>query len=202
MKSNDPNAYNKMTGQPTPAKLTRAISDPEGVREGKKPDFLDMDKDGNKKEPMKKAVADKKKNPFAKVKEDSDRAPAKKKEREATLPSGAKVKSTTVQGWQSQKGDKAANKERKDSYKAEAAGKCNHTPKGKSCPVHGLKECSSMYESDKFDPLKHVEKKMQTPPLKKAAKDVDRKSYGDRTALMKAGGVKDDRGPRGVTSGK
>ena len=28
--------------------------------EGKKPDFLDMDKDGNKKEPMKKAVADKK----------------------------------------------------------------------------------------------------------------------------------------------
>lgn len=34
--------------------------------EGAKPDFLDMDKDGNKKEPMKKAVADKKKNPFAK----------------------------------------------------------------------------------------------------------------------------------------
>ena len=31
---------------------------------GKKPDFLDMDKDGNKKEPMKKAVSDKKKNPF------------------------------------------------------------------------------------------------------------------------------------------
>ena len=36
------------------------------VEEAKKvkPDFLDMDKDGNKKEPMKKAVADKKKNPF------------------------------------------------------------------------------------------------------------------------------------------
>ena len=31
-----------------------------------KPDFLDMDKDGDKKEPMKKAVADKKENPFAK----------------------------------------------------------------------------------------------------------------------------------------
>jgi hypothetical protein len=49
-----------------------------------------MDKDGNKKEPMKKAVADK------------------------------KVK--------------------------EAADKCNHTAKGKSCPVHGLKECGGMYE--------------------------------------------------------
>jgi len=36
---------------------------------GSKPDFLDLDKDGNKKEPMKKAAADKKKNPFAKVKE-------------------------------------------------------------------------------------------------------------------------------------
>lgn len=36
------------------------------LKEGSKPDFLDMDKDGNKKEPMKKAVADKKKNPFAK----------------------------------------------------------------------------------------------------------------------------------------
>ena len=31
-----------------------------------KPDFLDVDKDGDKKEPMKKAVADKKENPFAK----------------------------------------------------------------------------------------------------------------------------------------
>lgn len=178
MKSKDPNAYNKMTGQKTPAKTTTAVSDPEGVpakptapvkeakkakkdydgdgkvetgkdeylgskiaaakkagkikestcsvckktpckcdvkeshqekttmkhvknptagekkaakdikpgiagykdrvdmlksaekdgrlKEGSKPDFLDMDKDGNKKEPMKKAVADKKKNPFAK----------------------------------------------------------------------------------------------------------------------------------------
>jgi hypothetical protein len=42
---------------------------------GSKPDFLDMDKDGDKKEPMKKAVTDKKAgpkkgvNPFAKVKE-------------------------------------------------------------------------------------------------------------------------------------
>ena len=38
------------------------------MQEGKKPDFLDMDKDGNKKEPMKKAIADKKKNPFGKKK--------------------------------------------------------------------------------------------------------------------------------------
>jgi hypothetical protein len=39
----------------------------EAAKKGK-PDFLDLDKDGNKKESMKKAAADKKKNPFAKAK--------------------------------------------------------------------------------------------------------------------------------------
>ena len=50
------------------AKLERQLA--EGKKKAK-PDFLDMDKDGNKKEPMKKAVGDKKKNPFGnkKVKE-------------------------------------------------------------------------------------------------------------------------------------
>jgi hypothetical protein len=44
------------------------------------------------------------------VKEADDRAAAKKTEREVTLPSGAKVKATKVQGHQSQKADKAAEK--------------------------------------------------------------------------------------------
>ena len=51
----------------------------------------------------------------------------------------------------------------------------------------------------KFDPLKHV--KNPSPAVKAAAKGVKRGSYGDRAAVMKAGGVKDDRGPRGVTQG-
>ena len=52
---------------------------------GSKPDFLDMDKDGDKKEPMKKAVADKKAapkkgvNPFAKKDEKVKEAAADKK---------------------------------------------------------------------------------------------------------------------------
>ena len=50
-----------------------------------------------------------------------------------------------------------------------------------------------------FDPMKHIDKKNQNPAIKAAAKDVDRSDYGARAALMKAGGVKDDRGPRGVT---
>ena len=53
--------------------------------EGAKPDFLDMDKDGDKKEPMKKAVADKKAgpkkgvNPFAKKTDESKMMPKAKK---------------------------------------------------------------------------------------------------------------------------
>ncbi len=158
MKSKDPNAYNKMKGIKTPAKTTTAVSDPEGVppkpgatkpvKEGSKPDFLDMDKDGNKKEPMKKAVADKKKNPFAKkVKEDTrlamSPAPAQKK---SGIPSTA---TTTVPGMRATPADlKKAN-----SSAALGEGKCNHSAKGKKCPVHGLKECGSMYESKKVVPV-------------------------------------------------
>jgi hypothetical protein len=57
--------------EPTPLGAPEALGRERRVAEakkGKKPDFLDMDKDGNKKESMKKAVADKKKNPFAKAK--------------------------------------------------------------------------------------------------------------------------------------
>ena len=118
----------KAWGKANPGKQTIMKGGVKTTNEGKKPDFLDMDKDGDKKEPMKKAVADK------------------------------KVK--------------------------EAAGKCNHTPKGKSCPVHGLKECGGMYEGDKFDPLKHV--KNPTKGEKDAAKDVKRGSYADRAAMLKS----------------
>jgi hypothetical protein len=66
----------------------------------------------------------------------------------------------------------------------ESVGKCNHTPKGEKCPVHGLKECGGMYEGDKFDPLKHV--KNPTQGEKDAAKDVKRGSYADRAAMLKS----------------
>jgi len=58
----------------------------EAVKEakGKKPDFLDMDKDGDKKEPMKKAVADKKAGPKKGVN------PFAKKTESAMMPKGKK----------------------------------------------------------------------------------------------------------------
>lgn len=105
--------------------------------ESAKPDFLDVDGDGDKKEPMKKAAADKggdkkdsnkgmsakqakyfgKKNESVAEAEEK-RAPAKKSEREVELPSGAKVKATKVQGWQSQKADKEAKKDANESVES------------------------------------------------------------------------------------
>ena len=62
-----------------------------------------------------------------------------------------------------------------------------------------VKEEVEELDEAKFDPLKHIDKKNQTPAIKAAAKLVKPTSYADRAALNKAGGVKDDRGPRGVT---
>lgn len=72
--------------------------------------------------------------------------------------------------------------------------------KQKEKPEHDddkVKKEEAELEEAAFDPLKHV--KNPSPAVKAAAKRVKRGSYGDRAALMKAGGVKDDRGPRGVT---
>jgi hypothetical protein len=200
----------KAWGKANPGKQTIMKGGVKTTNEGAKPDFLDMDKDGDKKEPMKKAVADKKKNPFVKVKEGTCSVCKKN-------PCACNVKEAVV--------------------------KCNHSPKGKSCPVHGMKECSGMYEEkhdsgsdplanrekyaarhgqgqvykpthpgnktgmtkahaydinragpkgtlpkestgDKFDPLKHV--KNPTQGEKTAAKDVKRGSYADRAAMLKS----------------
>ena len=67
----DSEKFDNRDGAPAKPKKAKEVDLDEA--KGKKPDFLDMDKDGNKKEPMKKAVADKKGtapkkgvNPFAK----------------------------------------------------------------------------------------------------------------------------------------
>jgi hypothetical protein len=164
------------------------------VKEGAKPDFLDMDKDGNKKEPMKKAVADKKKKPFAKKVEEDTRvamrrgpgadmiryekdspAPGAKKHRDDTAKA---VKDLRASGQKLKKddekkvGDKTVDRYSRDDV-SEGTGKCNESAKGKMCPVHGMKECAGMYEGkgkpDFLDIDKDGNKK---EPMKKAAKDA------------------------------
>ena len=145
---------------PKSKKAKKESIDPEAFKnkfdkmvEAAKPDFLDIDKDGNKKEPMKKAAKEKKAKPdYSKAMdkmfggnaeeltknltikkktneaEEEKRAPAKKTTRTVDLPSGAKGKITKVQGWQSQKAEKDADK---DSKKNES----KMMPKGKKRPV-------------------------------------------------------------------
>jgi hypothetical protein len=89
------------------------------MEEGAKPDFLDMDKDGDKKEPMKKAVADKKDgpkkgvNPFAKkeVKE------ATKTDKPWTDMKGNKHPGTAVKGdkYTGKEAEKDAKKDKNES---------------------------------------------------------------------------------------
>ena len=63
--------------------LNKAIAEREDIDEADKPDFLDLDGDGDKKEPMKKAAAEKDKEP-AKDKEEGKGLTAKQKK----LPPG------------------------------------------------------------------------------------------------------------------
>ncbi len=93
------------------------------VKEGAKPDFADLDDDGDEKEPMKKAAKEAKKE---------------------------------------KKVDEASND------------KCNHTAKGKKCPVHGMKECGGMYEDEQ-------------KTMSRAAKGVMKYGKDGMKALAKAG---------------
>lgn len=146
------------------------VKDGKKVDEAAKPDFLDMDKDGNKKEPMKKAVADKKKNPFAKKTNEALKGGQKNLDKNkngkldgddfAKLRASKGVKETAISGAPQKSGIPATAKttvpgmratqqdlKKANSSAALGEGKCNHTPEGKKCPVHGLKECGSMYEA-------------------------------------------------------
>jgi hypothetical protein len=85
------------------AKAAAKAGKPFEEGKGSKPDFLDMDKDGDKKEPMKKATKDKKAgpkkgvNPFAKVKEGFPTVDDAKKAAAGTagMKQGEKKKSST-----------------------------------------------------------------------------------------------------------
>lgn len=101
-----------------------------------------------------------------KVSESDDRKPAKKSEREVELPSGAKVKATKVQGWQSQKADKDAEK---DSKKDESIDKAAFKEK-----FTKMVEAKKAEKDDKKDDKKKSEKKsgMDLATLRSAAKNA------------------------------
>ena len=64
-----------------------------------------------------------------------------------------------------------ANLRAKKKVKEATDKKCNETAKGKSCPVHGMKECSGMYEAAKPDFLDLNKNGNKKEPMKAAAAD-------------------------------
>ena len=215
---------------------------------GSKPDFLDMDKDGDKKEPMKKAVKDKEKvdecgpemSPFSSM---GQQEPESGMNINSSMDTKTGRKTLTVTadgaaaeelaqmlkmaGMGSQRQEpkavviqagpeEAVEEEREGQYantpdeevenidsimhqgndlnrekeqyadkpkagdnpmatresiempkslsrmleaiKMVEAEKCNHTAKGEDCPVHGMKECSGMYEAAKWRDPKYKDK--------------------------------------------
>jgi len=146
------------------------------LSEGKKkakPDFLDMDKDGNKKEPMKKAVADKevkeakkgakpdfldmdkdgdKKEPMKKAIKDKkvkegfptvDTAKAAHAEREKAKGTGKFDKKTTTTGTAYTRKSNTFDNGTEDKPKEKKVKEGSAHPKDCNC-----KECSGMYERD------------------------------------------------------
>ena len=116
------------------------VKDGKKVAEGAKPDFLDVNKNGNKTEPMKKALADKKAGPKKGVN------PFAKKTNEA-LKGGQKKLDTDNDDDIDKKDLATLRAKKKDKFKEAAQAKCNSTAKGKSCPVHGMKECGTYMEA-------------------------------------------------------
>ena len=97
---------------------------------------------------------------------------------------GKKVKETAVSGAPQKSGISATATTTVPGMKATGAdlkkagasaalgeGKCNHTAKGKKCPVHGLKECGSYMEGKKPDFLDMDKDGNKKEPMKKAVAD-------------------------------
>lgn len=131
--------------------------------ESAKPDFLDMDKDGNKKEPMKKAVKDKE------MKEGWDDMMKAAKERSGPQPNGGSgVKKGKSYGGSAQKDEKEP--EDKKSKKVKEAAKKH--PADCDC-----NECSTMEGKDEGKPGKNFAK-----IAKSAGKRYGSKEAGERVA--------------------
>ena len=139
-----------------PGSVTR-VKDGQKVKEGslpmttvngKKVPAFAADGEGDKDINKGKAAPKKGVNPFAK----KGAAPKKgvnpfaKKTNEA-LKGGQKKLDTDNDDDIDDKDLANLRAKKKDKFKEAAQAKCNSTTKGKKCPVHGMKECGSMYEA-------------------------------------------------------
>jgi len=76
----------------------------------------------------------------------------------------------------------------RDGRLKEADDKCNHTPKGKKCPVHGLKECGTMEGKDEGKPGKNFAKIAKKAGAKYGSKEAGERVAGAVRQKMKKAG--------------
>lgn len=157
-----------------------------------KPDFLDLDKDGNKTEPMKKAAKDAKvKEGFptvddARAEHEKNKTTGKfdKKELKPGVTQYTRKEKTFTDGGDDSDVKKAKDKAKKDAKVKESKSCANgHTKMTKDCD-----ECMGMYEASHQEKttMKHV--KNPTASEKKAAKDIKPgvAGYKDRVEMLKS----------------
>jgi hypothetical protein len=158
--------------------------------ESAKPDFLDLDKDGNKKEPMKSASKEKKmKEGFDDMDKDvADRAASdKKKQGTGKFDTKKTEKGTQYTRKASTFTDGGVDKDVKKAQK-ESADKCNHTLAGKKCPVHGLKECGTMEAKEKPSAGMSKAEKSSVVKKAKAGGDIGKPGKSFEKVAKAAGG--------------
>lgn len=117
--------------------VPKFAADGKGKKDLKKEGFADMEKAVSD-----RAKQDQEKQGTGKFDKKETSTGTKYTRKTSTFTDGGDEKAKADQR-QKRKDDRAARKATGES----AEKKCNHTPKGKSCPVHGLKECGSMQEA-------------------------------------------------------
>ncbi len=112
----------------------------------------------------------------------------KKGDRELDKAEKAKSKE-----WEKKYGKGSVTRHTMKDESIEEAAKCNHTPEGKRCPVHGLKECGTMEAKDK--PSSGMSKAEKSAVVKKAKAGGDigkpGKGFKEVEKAAKKGGAKD-----------
>ncbi len=164
------------------------------MEEGSKPDFLDMDKDGDKKEPMKKAVADKKKK-VAEEKSSTGGEITRGKgftrhshnpDRFSDEPHGEEASKAKSKSAAEKAGDKAADKAE------EKQGKAWEKRFGKGS-VTRVKDGKKVDEAAKPSAGLSKEKKSEVVKKAKAGEDIGKpgKGFAKVEKAAKKGGAKD-----------
>lgn len=127
--------------------------------------------------------ADTQKKPSKAAKTAAEKKPQKE------LDKAEKAKS---KDWEKRYGKGSVTRHTMKDESVEESSKCNHTPEGKRCPVHGIKECGTMEAKEKPSAGMSAKEKSAVVKKAKAGGDIGKpgKGFKDVEAAAKKGGAK------------